>query len=296
MTVSCCWASAELRSNRTSIVAAIVRITCSPKTRYGAGQTRPRARESALMAEVSSSACWRCWLPSACADSPKSAKLAQISRSGWRNFGITVSIKDILSSGRSYYKYATPKVHGSRWKGRRGDGNRDTTMAATLVRGSFFALKMIKKPSKKTAKPVPPNVSTFVTCDAIARDPNSGKATLYGVFNQVFAEKFPSGTVPFSLYASIAGGQGKHALAFEVLDPKGNRVLLEGEQDTTFSVDCDPSSGGELLARGAISFKTVGDYDFVIRSGRKRLAIRTIKVVRRAQKSKPKKTAKKRKK
>jgi len=131
-------------------------------------------------------------------------------------------------------------------------------------------------PKKKTrTKTTPPDVNTFVLCDAISRDPNTGKATLYGLFSNIITSKLPSDPVTFGFYVSMGGGSGKQALTFQVVDPDGERI---SESKSDISIDCEPGTTIDLMGRTAIPFKKLGKHEVVLRIGRKTLAKRSIDV------------------
>lgn len=79
--------------------------------------------------------------------------------------------------------------------------------------------------NRKSGRPI---AAFMAACDMSARDPNSGKITLYGLFDTIQTESFPSRFGPFTLYAKISGGTGQSTGTFVLLDPKGREVPQDG--------------------------------------------------------------------
>lgn len=145
-------------------------------------------------------------------------------------------------------------------------------------------------PKKKTAaKPDLPKIFNLVTCDAVSRDPTSGKVSLYGLFGKVIAENVPTDPIPFGVHASIQGGSGKHTAVFEIKDPDGQTIE---DSRIEFTLSCKPRAAGDLMGRGAMVFEKYGEYNFVFRIGRKRMATRTVIVTKPAKKTAAKKRRK----
>jgi hypothetical protein len=81
-----------------------------------------------------------------------------------------------------------------------------------------------------------------VVCDGLARDPGTGKSTLYGVFDRIAVHEFPA-TVPISVYAKLADGNGRYVVSVDVLDPRGKSVVVNGP---TLEMDCAHGKRGEI--------------------------------------------------
>lgn len=123
-----------------------------------------------------------------------------------------------------------------------------------------------KKPAPKQL----PEISFFVTCDAVSRDPNSGKLSLYGVFDKFNTAKFPAVFSPFALVARLKGGSGDHTIGIDILDPSGKKAT--GEKDLTLEVHLSPSSAIEIVTQ-VIGFTVLkaGICKFVLKSGNRRI-------------------------
>jgi hypothetical protein len=123
--------------------------------------------------------------------------------------------------------------------------------------------------AKKRQKKLPaakPEILLFVACDAVSRDPNTNKVSLYGIFDNIWATKFPCKDLRFSLFAKLSG-QGKHPMTVYFAPPDcPPRRAVSGELD--FGASAVASVQFEVLG---LEFKKQGEYQFMLRSGRKHL-------------------------
>jgi hypothetical protein len=67
-------------------------------------------------------------------------------------------------------------------------------------------------------------LEAIVMCDSVAKDPNSGKPTLYGVFDNLNTTKLPT-TSSFWCVARLLGGEGKQTLTIDISDENGDSIL-----------------------------------------------------------------------
>jgi len=63
----------------------------------------------------------------------------------------------------------------------------------------------------------PPKVRALLLCDGVVQDPTTGKTTLVGVFERVFAAEFPSAQPDFTVYVRLTGLNGSYRLEIDVL-------------------------------------------------------------------------------
>lgn len=97
-----------------------------------------------------------------------------------------------------------------------------------------------KKPAvRKTL----PTLVAFLLCDGIARDPNSKKYTLYGLFDRFAPGEYPA-TVQLCLFTQILGGTGEHKFSFVFSNSRG-KPLLKGEFDAPMV--CTPGVRKNLI-------------------------------------------------
>ncbi len=127
------------------------------------------------------------------------------------------------------------------------------------------------KKKKNTKKSPPPNQPALelvlaTVCDSVARDPISGKPTLYGIFERMFAEKFPTKLGLFHYYARLRG-LGTYDILLELMLPDGQKeTVLES------SLDCRENGVAQIHAIiGNIESKKPGIVNLQLKSGRKRV-------------------------
>jgi hypothetical protein len=90
---------------------------------------------------------------------------------------------------------------------------------------------MRKKP-KQAKQVVKPEATVFVACDEVSQDPNTGKHSLHGIFDDLSSETFPFTQESFSLFAKLVGGKGKQVVSLELTPPGGkSQKLLKDEVD-----------------------------------------------------------------
>jgi hypothetical protein len=135
---------------------------------------------------------------------------------------------------------------------------------------------MAKKKSRRVAGDSV-EALVFVACDSVSRDPNTGKPSLYGLFDIIWSSTFPFHFKPFSLYAQL-GGKGKHRLSVHLVDPGGQSTKL-GETEVRLERKANAVLHADLTG---VEFKRPGEYRFVLRAGRKTLGHRILNVRRKA--------------
>ena len=122
---------------------------------------------------------------------------------------------------------------------------------------------MAKKKSGRTAA-APLKAVVFVACDSVSRDPNTGKPTLYGLFDIVWASEFPCRSKSFALYAKLTG-EGKHPISIHLVGPGGQTEKL-GEADIKIAAKAMGHVQAELVG---VEFKRPGTYELLLRAGRR---------------------------
>jgi hypothetical protein len=74
-----------------------------------------------------------------------------------------------------------------------------------------------KKVAKRGAIP-PPSPLAMVICDAIHRDPGSGKPFLLGCFSTIYSQKFPAAHPMMCVYVEMTNGRGKIPCRLQMVD------------------------------------------------------------------------------
>jgi hypothetical protein len=125
---------------------------------------------------------------------------------------------------------------------------------------------MAKRRKSKQRRQPPVRAVLLTACDSASRDPGTGKVTLYGLFDIIWAKEFPTTFRPFVLFAQLAG-HGKYPIAVELRTPNG-RV----EKLAEIEVECKPRAFAVIEATLAgLNFKRPGDYQLAVTCRRRDL-------------------------
>ncbi|MBL7134297.1 MAG: hypothetical protein ISS78_09385 [Phycisphaerae bacterium] len=83
---------------------------------------------------------------------------------------------------------------------------------------------------------VAPYPLAMVVCDAIWRDPSTGKLTLLGTFSAIRVKKFPTKHNLMAVFVSLTDGHGPTPVKLQVVDANEARAaVMETEQVVDFS-------------------------------------------------------------
>ena len=118
-----------------------------------------------------------------------------------------------------------------------------------------------KKKTTRKIKGGVPGVQVFAACDAVSRDPNTGKPSLYGLFDSIYSAKFPATARPFCLFAKLSG-DGRYRIALELVSPD-EQVDKLGE----VTVQCTRRQYSILeMSVAGLKLKKPGYYGFRLRA------------------------------
>lgn len=113
--------------------------------------------------------------------------------------------------------------------------------------------------TEKRTTPPPPYPIALVICDAIWKDPWTGKRTLIGLFSILHAAQFPAAHPILSIHSVVTNGRGRVSLKVRLVDVDEEREpLFEMGGDVEFT---DPRMVGEFdaVARNVV-FPVAGEY------------------------------------
>lgn len=88
-----------------------------------------------------------------------------------------------------------------------------------------------------------PQVLALVVCDAVHRDPSTGKHTLLGCFSALTSRMFPAVHPTVAVYAAITEGYGQALMEMRLVRPDGVQVLQRLSAEVRFD---DPRTVVEL--------------------------------------------------
>ena len=122
--------------------------------------------------------------------------------------------------------------------------------------------------TRSTSRPAKlPELMYIVACDAATRDPSSGKASLFGIFEGFTVSDVPATLAPFAVFAKMRGGTGKHRISFDIIDPDGNRLKGSG---SVIDATLKANAVSEMIVHVMrMEFPKTGIYQVVFRSGRR---------------------------
>jgi hypothetical protein len=112
--------------------------------------------------------------------------------------------------------------------------------------------------------PALPVVLAMVVCDAVWRDPATGKYFILGCFSAIGAHVFPTTHPALAVYIGLTEGYGKVPLAVRLVEREG-RVLHESKLEVEFA---DPRAIAEIaLQFQNLSFASPGEYRLQLHAG-----------------------------
>lgn len=118
----------------------------------------------------------------------------------------------------------------------------------------------------------------MVICDAIFRDPGSGKRTLLGCFSTIIAPKFPARQPLLALYIAVTDGRGRVPITLKLVDVDEDAPpIFEAENVIEFT---DPRVIMELdLHIANAVFPKPGEYRLQLLAGKEPILERRILVL-----------------
>jgi hypothetical protein len=128
-----------------------------------------------------------------------------------------------------------------------------------------------------------PYALALVVCDAIWRDPSTGKRTILGCFSAITAVAFPAKHPLMCVFAAMTDGHGKVPIALRLTDVDEERLpIFELKGEAVFA---DPRAVVEIdFIAGNLVFPTPGEYRLQLRSGSNLIVERRILVLQREDK------------
>ena len=138
---------------------------------------------------------------------------------------------------------------------------------------------MKKKTASKRAKAKSRlEMTTFVACDAVSRDPTTDKFSIYGLVYIVYVDKFPLTHKAFAVFAKMQGDKGKYPLALKLVAPDGERTNLG-----KFEIDITKTGFAVIdIQMVGLQFPQPGKYKLTMQTGRRSLGIPITIIVKRS--------------
>ncbi len=99
----------------------------------------------------------------------------------------------------------------------------------------------------------------FLVCDQISVDQLTGKKTIVGIFDRVWARQFPTAQSPW-LYLRVIDAEGKYVVKFEYVQVSNQAMLGQGEGEINSK---DRHQYTDLVLHWPVMpFPEAGEYEF----------------------------------
>ncbi len=121
-----------------------------------------------------------------------------------------------------------------------------------------------------------PIVLAMLICDAIHRDPGTGKSTLLGTFSTIGATQFPAIHPFMGVFVVLTGGRGKVPLELRLVTVDEDHTILSARVEVEFP---DPRAAVELAMNVQnAQYDEPGEYRVQLYCGHELLSERRIMV------------------
>ena len=119
-----------------------------------------------------------------------------------------------------------------------------------------------------------PYVLAMLICDAVHRDPGTGKPTIIGCFGTIGAAQFPAAHPFMTVYVELTDGRGQVPLTLRLVDSDEDSEIFRAETEVNMS---DPLAivVTAFGINGAI-FPKAGEYRMQLLAGTERLLERRL--------------------
>ena len=118
---------------------------------------------------------------------------------------------------------------------------------------------MSEEPAKPSA--VVPSLIAALVCDVACKDPVTAKVNLIGIFNKLWAQRFPTAR-PMSLYFKIADAQGFYKVSVAFVQLETGKVVLEASGEASITDRLE--SADSFISFPPVPFSAPGRYEFQI--------------------------------
>jgi hypothetical protein len=118
--------------------------------------------------------------------------------------------------------------------------------------------------AKKTATKAPlPEMRCFLACDAVSTDPNTGKKSLYGLFDTIWGADFPGAFRPFAIFIRLVGSRAKRDVTVEARGTDGRALP---QTPLAMEAKFEAAEGAELVVHLAgLEMPKPGNVRFLVK-------------------------------
>ncbi len=104
----------------------------------------------------------------------------------------------------------------------------------------------------------PPYALAMIVCDAVYKDPATGKASLLGIFSILNAREFPAVAPQLAVFVTLTDGRGKVPIRLILVHADDEEVVFEAQGEVEFP---DPLAVVEIvMSLGNCTFPRAGEY------------------------------------
>lgn len=109
-----------------------------------------------------------------------------------------------------------------------------------------------------------PTVHALVICDAVYKEPVTGKYSLLGMFSAISAADFPVEVPPFAVYAAVSGIRSRALFDLRLvgLDPEDGSESIVGQGNIELTADSPVEVAEIALPMPKTLLPEEGDYRF----------------------------------
>jgi hypothetical protein len=109
-------------------------------------------------------------------------------------------------------------------------------------------------------EPPHPDLAAMLVCDQVIRDQLTGKASVIGIFDRIFAAAFPATHARLTVYVSVRDAEGDYRLRLDMVRIRDGMTV--GRADAPITVG-DRFSPAELVFElMGLRFDESGPYEF----------------------------------
>lgn len=110
------------------------------------------------------------------------------------------------------------------------------------------------------SKKSPPIGLAIIICDTVIADQKTGKKSLIGIFNRIWAQSFPAPHPELHIFISLTNGHGHYKCSLQCLNESNGQIISKAEGDIDFE---DPRQviEADFNLRGLV-FPAPGQYSF----------------------------------
>ncbi len=109
--------------------------------------------------------------------------------------------------------------------------------------------------------PTKPSIKALLVCDAVAQEHGTGKKSILGLFDKIFAGSFPFSHSQMTVYFCIVDGEGSYTFRLELVRLNTDEIIAKGEFGPVEIPNRFQVIDAPITLRG-LTFQEAGKYEF----------------------------------